>query len=277
MKGLYGVIGDPIAHSMSPDMHNDAFGAMGIDAHYHAFHVKPGDLGTAVKGMRALGVKGFNVTVPHKTAIMPFLDKIDPLAATIGAVNTVILEDGGYTGYNTDGLGFVSGLISGLDGPLKDHRALIIGAGGAARAIYYTLISEGLISIDVCNRTKERAEALISGNPNGASSKALSLPEAEDGLSRYSLIINTTSIGMEPKTEEMPIDLANLQADAFVSDIIYNPLETRLLREAKGKGARIQNGLPMFVGQGALAFKIWTGKIPDLERMKKIVLDKLGG
>ena len=277
MKGLYGVLGDPIAHSMSPDMHNDAFGALGIDAHYHAFRVESGDLGTAVKGMKALGVKGFNVTVPHKTAIMQYLDKIDPLAAAIGAVNTVVLGDGGFTGYNTDGLGFVSGLIREIDKPLKDHRALIIGAGGAARAIFYTLLNEGLHTIDVCNRTKDRAKALVSGSENQATSNALSLPEAEEGLSRYNLIINTTSIGMEPKTDEMPISLTNLQADAFVSDIIYNPLETRLLKEAKGMGARTQNGLPMFVGQGALAFEIWTGKAPDLERMKTIVLDKLGG
>lgn len=277
MKELFGVIGDPISHSMSPEMHNDAFLDKGIDAHYQAFHVKTQQLQDVVIGMKALGVKGFNVTVPHKTDIIQYLDRIDPLAKTIRAVNTVKLENGEYVGYNTDGIGFYTGLKKELNESCFSKNVLLIGAGGAARAIYYTLLHEGLERIDVCNRTKTRAEELIAGNSHAVESRALSLDEAEQLLSRYSLIINTTTIGMKPNIDEIPLSLNNLNSDSFVSDIIYNPFETALLKEAKAKGAKIQNGLPMFIHQGALAFQIWTDVQPDTERMKSIVLQKLGG
>ncbi|MEH6941175.1 shikimate dehydrogenase [Bacillus sp. JJ722] len=277
MKQLYGVIGDPISHSMSPDMHNDAFTDQELDAYYNAFHVLPSHLEEAVKGMKALGVKGFNITVPHKTAIIPLLDQVDQLAATIGAVNTVKYEDGQFIGYNTDGLGFVAGLKEELHDSLTEKKTLIIGAGGAARGIYFSLVKEGVHEIDIANRTVSRAQQIIDENPYEARSKSLSIKLAEDHLHDYDLIINTTSIGMKPKVDEMPLSLQHLRSDAFVSDIIYNPLETKFLSEAKKKGASIQNGLPMFIHQGALAFHIWTGIEPNIERMKAIVLRKLGG
>ncbi|MGN1400325.1 MAG: shikimate dehydrogenase [Bacillus sp. (in: firmicutes)] len=277
MKKLYGVIGDPIAQSMSPDMHNDAFCRLQLDAHYHAFRVAPADLEAAVKGLKSLGVHGFNVTVPHKTAIMPYLDRLDSLAAAIGAVNTVKWEDGGYTGYNTDGLGYISGLKPLLVQPLSSHNVCVVGAGGAAKAIFHTLIREGAASIDVANRTVGRAESLASSAPSGYPVRAIGLAEAEHGLSAYSLIINTTSIGMKPKENQMPLSLDRLQSGTLVSDIVYNPLETVFLAEAKTKGALVQNGLPMFVHQGALALRIWTGIHPDINRMESIVLRKLGG
>ncbi|MGM9925502.1 MAG: shikimate dehydrogenase [Bacillus sp. (in: firmicutes)] len=277
MKQLYGVIGDPIAHSMSPDMHNDAFADQGLDASYHAFHVLSEHLEEAVKGMKALGIKGFNVTVPHKTAIMPFLDQVDPLAKAIGAVNTVKYQDGKYIGYNTDGPGYVAGLKAELPGDLTKCKTLVIGAGGAARGIYYSLVKEGVCEIDIANRTVAKAQRIIEENPYGAVSKSLSIQDAEAGLRDYDLIINTTLIGMQPHVDEMPVRLDHLRPDTFVSDIIYNPLETKLLTEAKKKGASIQNGLPMFIHQGALAFHIWTGIQPDTGRMKAIVLRKLGG
>lgn len=277
MKQLYGVIGDPIAHSMSPDMHNDAFVNKAIDAHYQAFQVSTSDLECAVKGMKALGVSGFNVTVPHKTDIIPYLDHVDELASNIGAVNTVKYENGLYVGYNTDGLGFVKGLKEALESTFSTRKTLIVGAGGAARAIYYSLLSEGLLSIDIANRTKSRAERLIAENPYKAKSKAISISEAEMKLEHYDLIINTTSIGMKPNMDVMPLSLQKLQPHAFVSDIIYNPLETKFLSEAKARGAAIQNGLSMFIYQGELAFRIWTGLAPDIERMKSIVVKKLGG
>ena len=279
MKQLFGVIGNPIAHSMSPDMQNDAFANQGIDAYYHAFKVCTEDLKHAVMGMKAIGVQGFNVTVPHKTNIIPLLDRIDPLAKAIGAVNTVKYEDGDYVGYNTDGPGYVKGLLSILSNPLSSYKALLIGAGGAARGLYFSLIQAGLVNVDLANRTVTKAKILIEENPyrTKVQSKALSLEEAEDKLDEYHLIINTTSIGMSPKVEESPLSLKILIPNTIVSDIIYNPLETRFLREAKEKGAFIQNGLLMFVHQGALAFHIWTGIEPDLERMQNIVLNKLGG
>ena len=277
MKQLLGVIGDPIQHSMSPSMHNDAFEHLGINAQYYAFQVKPEDLEDAVKGMKAIGIKGFNVTVPHKTSIMPFLDAIDPLAEAIGAVNTVNCENGQYVGYNTDGLGYVTGLKEKLTAPLSAQKVLIIGAGGAARAIYFTLVKEGVSAIDVANRTLSRAEQLIKQCPYSADSKAILMEEAEKNLYQYTLIINTTSIGLSPNIDQMPLSLKHLRGDALVSDIIYNPLETKFLQEAKNKGASIQNGVPMFIHQGALAFQIWMGLQPDTERMSSIVLRKLGG
>ncbi len=277
MKDLYGVLGDPIAHSISPEMHNDAFRDNKMNAHYHAFQVSSERLADAVKGMNALGVRGFNVTIPHKTAIMPYLDRIDPLAKVIGAVNTVKLEDGLFVGYNTDGRGFVNGLKESLSAPLSSLNCLIIGAGGAARAIYYTLVEQGIGSITVCNRTVEKAEKLTEDHPDAEERRVIRLDEAEKGLQQYDLVINTTSIGMKPDTEAMPIALDKLKASAFVSDIIYNPLETTFLKTARQKGAAIQNGLPMFIHQGAQAFEIWTGIKPDTSRMKRIVLEKLGG
>lgn len=277
MNQIFGVIGYPIAHSMSPDMHNDSFKHLGIQATYLPFAVRPEDLQDAIKGMKAIGIQGFNVTIPHKTDIMPFLDKIDSLAAEIGAINTVKLEGGEYVGYNTDGLGFVKGIKEQLQSSLADQKVLIVGAGGAARGIYYSLLQEGARHVDIANRTISKGEQLIAGKTSETKSVVFSIAEAEKILSEYTLIINTTSIGMHPNINESPLSLKNMKPLALVSDIIYNPLQTKLLKEAANKGALIQNGIPMFVHQGALAFQLWTGKQPDTERMRKIVLTKLGG
>ncbi|WP_338750265.1 shikimate dehydrogenase [Bacillus sp. FJAT-52991] len=277
MKKLFGVIGDPIAHSMSPVMHNSAFAALGVDGYYHPFHIKPDDLADAIKGMKAIGVEGFNVTIPHKTAIIPLLDKVDPLAKAIGAVNTVVRENHQWVGYNTDGLGYVRALREEYPGTLEDQHVLVIGAGGAARAIFYTLASEGVKRITIANRTPEKAKVMVENCPYLVEGTVLSLTEAEETLGTYDVIIQTTSIGMAPQTEEIPIALHSLKSMAFVSDIIYNPLETKLLKEAKKQGAYTQNGLKMFVYQGALAFEKWTGFFPDVQKMEKIVLQQLGG
>ncbi|WNS81891.1 shikimate dehydrogenase [Domibacillus sp. DTU_2020_1001157_1_SI_ALB_TIR_016] len=277
MKKLYGVIGDPIGHSMSPDMHNDAFGALHMEAYYHPFHIKSEELKTAVAGMKAIGLSGFNVTVPHKTAIMPLLDEIDPLAEAIGAVNTVVRDENRFIGYNTDGEGFVRGLNEEYGSSVLDKKIMIIGAGGAARAIYYTLSQQGAERVDIANRTPAKAEELKSRCPYPVETALLSLEQAEEQLGDYDIIIQTTSIGMSPKVSETPIHVKNIRPDAFVSDIIYNPAETMIMKEAKKRGARVQNGLKMFAYQGALAFEKWTGILPDTERMQKIVQNKLGG
>ncbi|WP_075982374.1 shikimate dehydrogenase [Bacillus massilinigeriensis] len=276
MKKLYAVIGDPIAHSMSPTMHNDLFQFYGMDAHYHAFKVEKENLEAAVKGFKAIGVEGFNVTVPHKVNIIPLLDEMDPLAGSIGAVNTVVNCNGKFIGYNTDGSGYLKGLSTIMD-IHDDLSVLIIGAGGAARAIYFTMAHSGVHKIDITNRTVERADVLVKDCPYQVQSKVLTIPEAEAALGEYDLIIQTTSIGMSPKIEFSPIGLQNLHAQAFVSDIIYNPLETNILQQAKQKGARVQNGIDMFVFQGALAFEKWTGIFPSTDRMKNTVLTQLGG
>ncbi|MCJ7841805.1 shikimate dehydrogenase [Lederbergia sp. NSJ-179] len=274
---LYGVIGDPIAHSLSPVMQGRAFDEMGIKAHYHPFHIKGQDLEIAIKGMKAIGVEGFNVTIPHKTAVIPFLDSIDPLAKAIGAVNTVIRENNRWIGYNTDGEGFTEALQAEWKENLQDEQVLMIGAGGAAKAVFYTLLSKGIHHIDICNRTMERAKKLIKDCPYKGHSTALTLTEAEEKLSQYSLIIQTTSIGMYPEVSQSPLSLEQLNPNAFVSDIIYNPFETTFLKAAKKRGAKTQNGLGMFVYQGALAFEKWTGQSPNIQRMTETVMEQLGG
>ncbi|WP_285765415.1 shikimate dehydrogenase [Peribacillus sp. SI8-4] len=277
MKKIYGVMGDPIAHSMSPDIHNDAFERENIEAVYHHFHVTKEGLSDAVKGMKALGIEGFNITIPHKTSIIPFLDEVDELALAIGAVNTVVNKNGRFMGYNTDGKGFFKSLCDEISGDIKAKKTLVIGAGGAARAIYFTLVKEGVKQVDIANRTKERAAELVSDCPYDKISKALSIIEAEQSLSQYDLIIQTTSSGMSPDYDHSPLNVDRLKAGAIVSDIIYNPLQTKLLREAGEKGAKTQNGLGMFINQAALAFEIWTDIMPDTARMTDIVLNKLGG
>ncbi len=276
MKKLFAVLGDPIGHSMSPIMHNDLFLYYNLEGTYLPFQVKPENLSDAVKGLKAIGAGGFNVTVPHKSAIIPYLDGIDDLALNIGAVNTVVNENGKLIGYNTDGPGFLKGLEKYVPS-LTGQKVLIIGAGGAARAIYFTLAQKNCTAIDIANRTVEKAAGLVKDCPFSVLSKALSLDQAAEELGNYDLIVQTTMIGMHPKVSEQPICLTHLKKQALVCDIIYNPLTTQFLREAQEKGAQIQNGIDMFVNQGALAFEKWTGIFPDIERMRDLCLKQLGG
>jgi shikimate dehydrogenase len=276
MKKLFAVIGDPIAHSMSPQMHNDLFQYYALDAHYQPLLVKRENLKDAILGFKAIGISGFNVTIPHKTNIIPYLDVVDPLAEQIGAVNTVVNQDGQLIGYNTDGIGFLTGLSS-LVTDLTTKNVLVVGAGGAARAIFYSLAKHGVQSIDICNRTTLKAEELVLACSYKTNSKVLALKDAENQLHHYDIIIQTTNIGMSPNVNQLPISLDNLSSTSIVSDIIYNPLQTKLLLDARGKGGITQNGIDMFVHQGAIAFEYWTGISPDIGRMKKNVLVQLGG
>jgi shikimate dehydrogenase len=277
MEKLYGVIGDPISHSMSPDMHNASFKALGLEATYKSFHVTPERLQSAIEGVRGLGIGGLNVTIPHKVNVMNHLDEIDPLASKIGAVNTIVNENGKLVGYNTDGIGYVTSLKEVLkEKSLKDSSILIIGAGGAARAIYFSLLVEGVEQLSIANRTLENATSIIEAQ-SSSSSRAISFQEAEKEIATYDIIINTTSIGMKPNLIEVPLSLEYMNKNTVVSDIIYNPLETKWLQEAKAKGAITQNGVGMFVFQGALAFEKWTGIYPDIDIMRNVILTKLGG
>lgn len=276
MKKLYAVLGDPIGHSMSPVMLNDLFSFYQLDACYLPFQVKTEDLGEAVKGLKAIGVGGFNVTIPHKSKIIHFLDEVDELASRIGAVNTVVNQGGRLIGYNTDGPGFLKGLSAYVP-QVEGQRVLMIGAGGAARAIYFTLAKENALLVDIANRTLQTASSLIEECPYSISSRALTLEEASSHVGEYDLIVQTTMIGMSPKIMEQPLSMENLNQQSMVCDIIYNPLETKILQEAKERGARVQNGIDMFVFQGALAFEKWTGIFPDVQRMKENVLKQLGG
>lgn len=276
MRKNYAVIGDPIQHSMSPVMHNDLFQFYGLDAEMKKIHIKKDQFESGISKLREMNISGFNVTVPHKQAIIPFLDELDPLSKAIGAVNTVVCEDGKWIGYNTDGEGYVKGLLR-LIPDIKQRKTLIIGSGGAARGIYFTLANYGVQQIDICNRTISNAEALKGSCPYPVKTIIMDTELAEKTLGEYGLIIQTTSIGMSPKIEASPIQMTNLLEGALVSDIIYNPLETKILMDAKAKGAITQNGLDMFIYQGALAFEKWQGIFPDTARMRQNVLRQLGG
>ncbi|MEK4969186.1 shikimate dehydrogenase [Cytobacillus sp. FSL R7-0696] len=276
MEKFYAVIGDPIAHSMSPVMHNDLFQYYEMDAHYLPLHIQSENLSDAIKGLRACGIAGFNVTVPHKETIMAYLDELDPLAEAIGAVNTVIHRDGKLIGYNTDGTGFLRGLKNHQP-QFSESKILVVGAGGAAKAIVYALAQASVSHITIANRTVNRAAQLITDCPYDVDMRALTLDDAAHKLNEYDCIIQTTSIGMSPRMNEKPLNLNLMREDVFVSDIIYNPFETAFLAEAKAKGARVQNGLEMFVYQGALAFELWTSQMPDTERMRRNVEQQLGG
>lgn len=276
--GIYGVIGYPIGHSLSPIMHNREFEELGLSHHYTAFDVQPSQLKTAIEGFRALHIKGLNVTIPHKVAVMEYLDEIDEEAQMIGAVNTIKNEDGRLIGSNTDGQGYLRSLL-----PLLKHeqlsrkKVLVIGAGGASRAIVTSLARHGVEQLDITNRTMSKADKLVEHVKRFVPSTATTLSDVERNLSNYDIIVNTTSVGMSPNTNEVPIKIDKVKEGAIVSDLIYNPLTTKFMKMAMEKGAIAENGVGMFVHQGALSFEKWTGIEPSIERMTETVLKKLGG
>ncbi|ADC50698.1 shikimate 5-dehydrogenase [Alkalihalophilus pseudofirmus OF4] len=278
MGKRFGLIGHPVAHSMSPQMHNDAFRACEIDADYEAIDVEAGDLEEVMEKIRIGVLDGVNVTIPHKVAIMSFIDEIDREAERIGAVNTIVRNNGKLVGYNTDGAGYMQSIEPYLPSNLHDINVLVIGAGGAARAVCASFLGAGVSSLVVANRTKEKADTLLNLiSTKQDQTNAMTLSEAEKGLERFDIIVNTTSVGMSPYTEQKPISLTKLKDKAIVSDLIYNPLETAFLKEAAERGAITVNGVGMFVNQGALSFEYWTGIKPDRKRMTNIVLKTLGG
>lgn len=275
MKKWYSVIGDPIAQSMSPSMHGAWFDENEVNAAYIPLHISAEQLENAVAGLRTLGCSGWNVTVPHKTAIIPYLDHLDTSAEIMQAVNTVhVLPDGTLSGSNTDGLGFVRSLEEAFGEQAKGKPVLLIGAGGAARGIAHALHSMGYGPVTFANRTVEKAQHLAASIP-GAS--ILSIQEAEATLENFGLIIQTTSVGMSFAQEGVPLDPSRVKEGTVVADIIYNPLETEFLKQARDRGAYTMNGVGMFVHQGALAFETWTGIQPDTEKMIKKITNTLGG
>ncbi|WP_018923684.1 shikimate dehydrogenase [Salsuginibacillus kocurii] len=275
---LFALLGSPVEHSMSPLMHNRAFNRLNLPHRYHAFDVEPDKLGEAVESLKVLGVAGWNVTVPHKVSIMEHLDEIDEEAEKIGAVNTVVNENGRLFGSNTDGQGYLDSLLDETGPALKEMRVLIIGAGGAARAVTTVLSRFGVKEIVVTNRTYEKAEAISHICTSNTEVKPMKREETEaEAASRFDLLINTTSIGMSPRIDDMPFPIENIREGAMVSDLIYNPLKTKWLRECEKRGVAIHNGLGMFVGQGARSFERWVNVLPDVQEMKRDVLAQLGG
>lgn len=269
------IIGSPVDHSKSPYMHNLAFEKLGLDYAYMAFDIKEGALKQGVDGLRTLNVRGFNITMPHKQEVMKYLDKIEEDAKLIGAVNTVLNNNGKLIGYNTDGKGFIKSLEE-RNVKYIDEKIVIIGAGGAAKAIAIELALKGVKNIVIVNRTLEKAEAIshtINKNIEGSESRSLVLDEKllKEELKDASILINTTSVGMGDSIDKNIIKNEDtLHKDLFVADLIYNPVKTKFLSMAEEKGCRIMNGLDMLVYQGALVFKIWTGADMPVEVMKKM-------
>ncbi|QYR24221.1 shikimate dehydrogenase [Paenibacillus sp. sptzw28] len=274
---LYSVIGDPIRHSKSPVMMNRAFRETGINGVYTAFHIKGDRLGDFVAGVRAMGIRGVNVTIPHKLDIMPLLDEIDESALAIGAVNTIVNNDGRLVGYNTDGIGYVRSLKEEVEPELAGKRVLILGAGGATRGILYALAREGVAGITISNRTVERAQELADAfRGQAADIRAINGEQVKEACPEADIIINTTSLGMYPNVDGTPIDANWIKPGTIASDLIYNPLTTRFLEESKQRGCRIHGGLGMFIYQGAYAFEYWTGQPAPVEAMREAVLEALG-
>jgi shikimate dehydrogenase len=269
---LIGLIGDPVAHSVSPAMHNGAFQAMGLNYVYLAFRVPPAVLADAIVGLRGFGMWGANITIPHKTSVLPLLDTIDGQAKRIGAVNTIVNDGGKLSGYNTDGPGFLAALRSGGFEP-KGEKAVVLGAGGVARAVVFALRDAGA-TVAIVNRSPEGAVNLA--RETGASVFELNGPGLRSAISGASLIVNATSVGMSPDADSTPLPANLLRPGLMVFDTVYRPRETMLIKSAKTAGCRVISGLGMLVEQGALAFELWTGEKAPRDIMRQAAAEALG-
>ena len=276
---ICGLIGSPVEHTMSPAMHNAAFEEMGLDYRYVAFEVDGGDIGAAVAGMRALKIRGLNVTIPHKVSVIPCLDELDDLADKIGAVNTIVNDAGVLKGYNTDATGFLGSLLEkGVEPDGKN--VVLLGAGGASRAISFILARRGAHLV-ILNRIEELDWAVdlaarIS-EAFGEEVEALEMTEANlaGELKGADILVNATSVGMSPRVDGTPVPAGLLKGGLTVFDVVYNPLQTRLLKEAEVAGARAISGVDMLIWQGVLAFEKWTGLRPPVELMRNEVMKVL--
>ena len=262
MNTSLGIIGYPIGHSISPVFQQAALDFCGVDAEYRAYPVAPEEVGEFVAGLRQPGVLGINVTVPHKEAVIPFLDEIDDWATEAGAVNTIVNRQGRLTGHNTDGYGFLRALREGAGFEPKGRTTLILGAGGAARGVVLALAREGVGHLTIANRTPERAESLAQlARGRGITAQAIPLSGADlaEAAASAELIVNCTTIGMAhgPGDADSPLPRQAIPVTALVYDLVYNPLETRLLREAAQTGAATLGGIQMLVYQGAASFELW--------------------
>jgi shikimate dehydrogenase len=254
---LFAVFGNPVVHSLSPVMHNAAFAATGFNGVYAAIRVK--DIRMAVAGVRSLGLRGISITLPHKESVIPCLDYIDPAARRIKAVNTIVNDDGFLKGYNTDWSGALQALEDKI--PIAGRQVGVIGAGGAARAVAFGVLSGGG-KVTLFNRSKEKGEVLAA--ELGVEFRSL----AEFAADRIEILVNTTPAGMTPQTDECPVPREKLRPGLVVMDIVYNPLKTRLLREAEAAGCVTIDGLSMFVYQGTRQFELWTGISAPMDIMR---------
>ena len=265
------LLGNPLGHSISPPMHNRVFEKLELDYCYLPVQVTPENLKAVFAGLTKMNVSGFNITIPHKIRIIEHLDSLDPLAATIGAVNTICIKDGKTRGYNTDGEGFIRSLEEKGKIAVLGKKIFLLGCGGAARAIAMALAFRGAAEIFIGNRTLAKAEALATEINKKIRTCAKAI-EARPELQRKTIkscdiLVNCTSLGMHPRDEASPIGEEALFEHLVVADIVYNPHTTRLLTTAQAKGCRIVHGLGMLIYQGAAAFKLWTGINPLIPEM----------
>ncbi len=269
---IYGIIGYPVKHTYSPAMHNAAFRSLGINAVYVPFEVKPGDLKESLACLRSAGVRGFNVTVPHKENVIKYLDEVDREASLIRAVNTIVNEDGRLKGYNTDGKGFISSLEEDLAVTPKGKRFFILGAGGASRAISFSLALKGARRIVLVDTVREKAIKLAKSLAKIDTCEVIALKRdrlaMKEMLMNTDVLINATPCGMKD-TDPRVIEPELLHKRLRVVDVIYNPGATKLLRDAGGKGAAVSNGTGMLLHQGLIAFRLWTGRKPPVEVMRR--------
>lgn len=274
---LLAVIGAPIGHSLSPIIQNAALHAAGLDYVYTALPVRADALASAVRGLRDAGIAGFNVTIPFKTEIISLLDALSEDARRIQAVNTVVIEDGRMVGHNTDVMGFLAGFAErGI--ALTGKNAVLIGAGGAARAALWGLLRSGVRSVVIGVRNAAKGTALAADFAADGDVQAVSFDDTAwiAACSDADLVVQTTPLGMTPHTEEIPpVDTGAMNPAAVAYDLIYTPAETRFLREARARGCEAINGETMLVAQGAEAFHLWTGKRPDVELMKRVLREEL--
>lgn len=273
---LYGVIGNPISGSKSPWIHNHVFDTCDIAGAYLALDVAAEQLPKTVSNLKALGVSGFSVTIPHKTEIISYLDELDPVAKAVGAVNTVVCKSGRWLGYNTDGPGLMAVLNRHIP-ELKNKKVLILGAGGASRGICGSLVELGVKKLGIWNRTSEKAIQLANEFKSFVGECSQVMPvSSETYFSEYDVVINATSVGMEPNIEGSPVEIAHLKPQAVVCDIVYKPHQTRLIKEALKNGHPVIFGIEMLIEQALLAQQLWNELTEDvLDESRKALIGAL--
>jgi shikimate dehydrogenase len=272
-----GVIGDPIEHTLSPTIHNAAFNHLGLDFVFLAFRVKADGLESALRGMRGLGIHGLNVTMPHKGSVTAYLDEMDPAVKFLGSANTIMNKAGKLSGFNTDGVGALKALRENGANP-SGKKVLLLGAGGAAKAIAFSLAQEAgeLVILNRADgKAKELAERLTGTLGKKVVGDALTQETLAENLQDSDVLINATSVGMNPAANQSIVPSQLLRSGLTVMDIVYNPVETKLAKDAKAAGAKVVSGVEMLIYQGAASFEIWTGHSAPVEVMRKAALKRL--
>src|SRR5699024_9361961 len=280
MKYELGLIGYPIKQSLSPWIHQQFLIKAGLEGNYSMQEINPDEsFGEEIEKIKSSQFDGFNVTVPYKKRIINHLDQMDEDAQTIGAVNTVVHRDGEWTAHNTDWIGYITSLKRHYPSIFQNKMSsiLLVGAGGAARGIYYGLLKEGFIRIDIANRTQSSAEAIAELGDTTTQTSIMALESAEKRLGTYDLIIQTTNIGMKPNVSDTIISLDQLHENSIVSDIVYQPIKTEFLHQASQQGASIHYGHTMLLYQAQYAFELWTSKKIPADDMEELLKHKLEG